>query len=244
MAYTQQAGRPKVESAAVNYLTDKDKKDPAPNGVVASNSDITFGSGVTNELDTVMLTGTNTKKKVDRPKSLRNSILDNTADDSYSMYGEGVNKATTTVVDPTSGSNREQTTFSSNKVPNYSASITSGNNSVSTSSSRYPSKSVMHSNSPFAETASNFTGITPANRQDGFQKTYTDKNFVRDTKTGLQISRIPSSLNRPSKPSEIKTYKKHLKDSTDSRTVRLKSQVYNNSMLERSNLIKEMIKKS
>ena len=28
MAYTQQFGRPNVESAAVNYLTDKDKKDP------------------------------------------------------------------------------------------------------------------------------------------------------------------------------------------------------------------------
>ena len=55
MAYTQQFGRPKVESAAVNYLTDKDKKDPAPNGVVASNSDETFGSGVINELDTVTL---------------------------------------------------------------------------------------------------------------------------------------------------------------------------------------------
>lgn len=238
MAYTQQAGRPKVESAAINYLTDKDKKDPVkPFKPVA---------GEFNEqLETVDLgTVKNTKKKVDRPESLRNSILNNTADDSYSMYGEGVNKATTTVVDPTSGSSREQTTFSSNKVPNYSASITSGNNSVSTSSSRYPSKSVMHSNSPFAETASNFTGITPANRQDGFQKTYTDNNFVRDTKSGLQISRIPSSLNRPAKPSEIKTYNKHLKDSADNRTVRIKSQVYNNSMLERSNLIKEMINKN
>jgi len=236
MAYIQQAGRPKVESAAINYLTDKDKKDPAPNGVVASNSDETFGSGVTNELDTVTLgTVKNANKKVNRPKSLH--------DDSYSMYGEGVNKATKTVVDPISGSNSEQTTFSSNKVPNYSASITSGNNSVSTSSSRYPSKSVMHSNSPFAKTASNFTGIMPANRQGGFQKTYTDNNFVRDTKSGLQISRIPKQGNLV-KPSEIKTYNQHLKDSIDSRTVRLKGQVYNNQMLERSNLIKEMIKKS
>ena len=243
MAYTQQAGRPKVESAAVNYLTDKDKKDPAPNGVVASNSDKTFGSGVTNELDTVMLTGTNTKKKVDRPESLRNSILKNRADNSYTMYGEGVNKATTTVVDPISGSSSQRTTFSSNEVPNYSASITSGSNGVSTSSSRYPSKSVMHSDSPFAEKASNFKGITPANRQGGFQETYTDKNFVRDTETGLQISRIPKEGNLV-KPSEIKTYKKHLKDSTDNRKVRIKSQVYNNQMLERSNLIKEMINKN
>jgi len=241
MAYTQQFGRPNVESAAINYLTDKDKKDPAPNGVVASNSDKTFGSGVTNELDTVMLTGTNTKKKVDRPKSLRNSILDNTADDSYSMYGEGIKKATTSVVDPISGSSSQRTTFSSNKVPNYSASITSGSKGVSTSSSRYPSKSVMHSDSKFAETASKNTGITPANRQGGFQKTYTDNNFVRDTKSGLQISRIPKQGNLV-KPSEIKTYNQHLKDSANSRTVRLKSQVYNNQMLERSNVLKEMIK--
>ena len=109
MAYTQQAGRPKVESAAVNYLTDKDKKDPAPNGVVASNSDITFGSGVTNELDTVMLTGTNTKKKVDRPQSLRESILNNTADDSYSLYNANTKKTTSQVVDPISGTNFDQT---------------------------------------------------------------------------------------------------------------------------------------
>ena len=242
MAYTQQFGRPSVESAAINYLTDKDKKDPAPNGVVASNSDKTFGSGVTNELPTVTLGAVkNTKKKVDRPKSLRDSILDNTADDSYSMYGKGVNKATTSVVDPISGSSSQKSTFSSNEVPNYSASITSGSKGVSTSSSRYPSKSVMHSDSKFAETASNFKGITPANRQGGFQKTYTDKNFVRDTKTGLQISRIPKQGNLV-KPSEIKTYKKHLKDSTDNRKVRIKAQVYNNQMLERSNILKEMIK--
>ena len=238
MAYTQQAGRPKVESAAVNYLTDKDKKDPVkPFKPVA---------GEFNEqLETVDLgTVKNTKKKVDRPESLRNSILNNRADNTYTMYGEGINKATTSVVDPISGLSSQRTTFSSNEVPNYSASITSGSNAVSTSSSRYPSKSVMHSDSPFAETASNFTGIMPANRQGGFQKTYTDKNFVRDTETGFQISRRPSSLKRPAKPSEIKTYNKHLKDSADNRTVRVKSQVYNNSMLERSNLIKEMINKN
>ena len=237
MAYTQQAGRPKVESAAVNYLTDKDKKDPVkPFKPVA---------GEFNEqLETVDLgTVKNTKKKVDRPESLRNSILNNRADNTYTMYGEGINKATTSVVDPISGLSSQRTTFSSNEVPNYSASITSGSNAVSTSSSRYPSKSVMHSDSPFAETASNFTGIMPANRQGGFQKTYTDKNFVRDTETGLQISRIPKEGNLV-KPSEIKTYKKHLKDSTDNRKVRIKSQVYNNSMLERSNLLKEMINKN
>ena len=237
MAYTQQAGRPKVESAAVNYLTDKDKKDPVkPFKPVA---------GEFNEqLETVDLgTVKNTKKKVDRPESLRNSILNNRADNTYTMYGEGINKATTSVVDPISGLSSQRTTFSSNEVPNYSASITSGSNGVSTSSSRYPSKSVMHSDSPFAEKASNFKGITPANRQGGFQETYTDKNFVRDTKTGLQISRIPKEGNLV-KPSEIKTYKKHLKDSTDNRKVRIKSQVYNNQMLERSNLIKEMINKN
>ena len=60
-------------------------------------------------------------------------------------------------------------------------------------------------------------------------------------KSGLQISRIPKQGNLV-KPSEIKTYNQHLKDSANSRTVRLKSQVYNNQMLERSNVLKEMIK--
>lgn len=107
MAYTQQFGRPKVESAAVNYLTDKDKKDPAPNGVVASNSDETFGSGVINELDTVTLNSVkNTKPVVTGPSNRAESIerqkqikagSGTMLDKSYDYDNAVINKTTSTV---------------------------------------------------------------------------------------------------------------------------------------------------
>jgi len=58
MAYKQNAGRDNLTNLNIAALTNggtDPETDPEPNGVVASNSDKTFGSGVTNELDTVTL---------------------------------------------------------------------------------------------------------------------------------------------------------------------------------------------
>tara|TARA_R110000824_G_scaffold346207_1_gene532936 strand:+ start:359 stop:1096 length:738 start_codon:yes stop_codon:yes gene_type:complete len=244
MAYTQQAGRPKVESAAVNYLTDKDKKDPAPNGVVASNSDKTFGSGVTNELDTVMLTGTNTKKKVDRPQSLRESILNNTADDSYSLYNANTKKTTSQVVDPISGTNFDQTNYSS-PLTNYKASTISGNKSVATSSNTFPNTNQysLTAKSPYAAAASNMVGRMPSTAQDGFQETYSDGNFVRNTRSGKIQSSVPKK-GKINTPTQIKTYRTHLKDSTQNRNVRVRQQVKNEQLKDRAGLLKDLISKN
>lgn len=243
MAYTQKFGRPSLGGNGEPFV-DKGlitPTDPKPNGVVVS-SDETFGSGVTNELPTVTITGTNTKKKVDRPKSLRDSILDNTADDSYSMYNANTNRTTNQIVDPISGTNFDKTIYS-NPETNYTASTINGNKSVTTSSSRYPNQYSIGPKSPYVQTASENVGTMPSTRRGGFQETYTDKNFVRDTKTGLQISRIPKKGNLV-KPSEIKTYKKHLKDSTNSRNVRIRGQVKNEQLKDRAGLLKDIIKKN
>ena len=243
MAYTQQAGRPKVESAAVNYLTDKDKKDPAPNGVVASNSDKTFGSGVTNELDTVILTGTNTKKKVDRPKSLRESILDNTVGDgSYTMYNENTQKNTQQIVDPISGTNFQQTNYS-NPETNYTASLTSGNTSVSTSSSSHPNQYAMGAKDPYAVAASTNTGKLPSTQRGGFQETYSDGDFVRNTRSGKIQSSVPKK-DKINTPTQIKQYREHLKDSTTNRNVRIRGQVKNEQLKDRASLLKDLINKN
>jgi len=58
MAYKQNFGRNNLTNANISALTNggtDPETDPKPNGVVASNSDKTFGSGVINELDTVTL---------------------------------------------------------------------------------------------------------------------------------------------------------------------------------------------
>lgn len=245
MAYTQQAGRPKVESAAINYLTDKDKKDPAPNGVVASNSDKTFGSGVTNELDTVTLgTVKNTNKKVNRPKSLKDSILDNTADESYTMYNANTKKTTSQVVDPISGTNFDQTNYSS-PLTNYKASTISGNKSVATSSNTWPNtnKYSLTANSPYAAAASNMVGRMPSTAQGGFQETYSDGNFVRNTRSGKIQSSVPKK-GKINTPTQIKQYRTHLKDSTTSRNVRIREQVKNEQLKDRAGLLKDLISKN
>tara|TARA_R110000796_G_scaffold235967_1_gene355160 strand:+ start:364 stop:1323 length:960 start_codon:yes stop_codon:yes gene_type:complete len=58
MAYKQNFGRNNLTNANISALTNggtDPETDPKPNGVVASDSDETFGSGVTNELPTVDL---------------------------------------------------------------------------------------------------------------------------------------------------------------------------------------------
>lgn len=245
MAYTQKFGRPSLGGngepfAEKGLIT---PTDPKPNEVVVSSDDLTFANGVRNELPAVTLgTVKNTKKKVDRPKSLRNSILDNTADDSYSMYNTSTNKATQTKVDPISGTNFEQTTYS-NPATNYTASLTSGNKSVSTSSSRYPGESTMTSTHPYASSASNYVGEMPSTRQGGFQETYTDNNFIRNTRTGKQIIGLPKN-SEPTNQRKINALKKHQKDSVRSRQVRIDAQVRNERTRDRANLLKQMIKKN
>ena len=67
MAYTQKFGRPSLGTLGEPFVEKGliTPTDPKPNGVVASNSDKTFGSGVTNQLDTVVLgTVKNTKPVV------------------------------------------------------------------------------------------------------------------------------------------------------------------------------------
>ena len=243
MAYTQQFGRPNVESSAINYLTDKDKKDPAPNGVVASNSDETFGSGVRNELPAVTLGAVrNTKKKVDRPKSLKESILDNTADGSYTMYNANTQKNTQQIVDPISGTNFQQTNYS-NPETNYTASLTSGNKSVSTSSSNSPNQYPMGAKDPYAVSASSMTGKLPSTQRGVFQETYSDGDFVRNTRSGKIQSSVPKK-GKINTPTQLKQYRTHLKDSTDSRNVRIRGQVKNEQLKDRAGLLKDLISKN
>jgi len=248
MAYKQNFGRDNLTNLNVAALTNggtdpTDPTDPKPNGVVASSDDLTFGGGVTNELEGVTLgTVKNTKPKVNRPKTLRDSILDNTADDSYTMYNADTKKTTKQKVDPISGTNFDETTYS-NPATKYTASLTSGNKSVSTSSSRYPSISTINANHPYISSASNYVGTMPADRQDGFQETYTDNNFIRDTKTGKQIIGLPKN-SEPTHRGKINALKKHKKDSVSSRKVRINAQVRNERSLDRAGLLKDLIKKN
>ena len=243
MAYTQKFGRPSLGGNGEPFV-DKGlitPTDPKPNGVVVS-SDETFGGGVTNELPTVTITGTNTKKKVDRPKSLRDSILDNTADDSYSMYNADTNRTTNQIVDPISGTNFEQTTYS-NPQTNYTASTISGNKSVTTSSSSYPNQYSIGPNSPYIQSASENVGTMPSTRRGGFQETYSDGNFVRNTRSGKQQSSVPKK-GKANTPTQIKAYRQHLKDSTNSRNVRIRGQVKNEQLKDRAVLLKDIISKN
>jgi hypothetical protein len=243
MAYTQKFGRPSLGGNGEPFIEKGliTPTDPKPNGVVVS-SDKTFADGVTNELDTVMLTGTNTKKKVDRPKSLRDSILDNTADDSYSMYNANTNRTTNQIVDPISGTNFDKTTYS-NPETSYTASTISGNKSVTTSSSRYPNQYSIGPKSSYIQTASENVGTMPSARRGGFQETYSDGNFVRNTRSGKIQSSVPKK-DRPTNLTEIKKYRTHLKDSTNSRNVRVRGQVKNELLKDRAGLLKDIIKKN
>ena len=77
MAYKQNFGRNNLTNANISALTNggtDPETDPKPNGVVASNSDKTFGSGVINELDTVTLgTVKNNEPVVMGPSNLAES---------------------------------------------------------------------------------------------------------------------------------------------------------------------------
>ncbi len=248
MAYKQNFGRDNLTNANIFALTNggtDPETDPEPNGVVASNSDKTFASGVTNELETVDLgTVKNTKPKVDRPKSLRESILDNTADESYTMYNANTKKTTNQIVDPISGTNFDQTNYSS-PLTNYKASTISGNKSVTTSSNTWPNTNQysMTANSPYAASASNMTGRMPSTQQGGFQETYSDGNFVRNTRSGKIQSSVPKK-GKINTPTQIKQYATHLKDSTTSRNVRIRGQVKNEQLKDRAGLLKDLIKRN
>ena len=78
MAYKQNFGRNNLTNANISALTNggtDPETDPKPNGVVAYDSDETFGSGVINELDTVTLgTVKNNKPVVMGPSNRAESI--------------------------------------------------------------------------------------------------------------------------------------------------------------------------
>tara|TARA_R110000772_G_scaffold74464_1_gene162154 strand:- start:57 stop:803 length:747 start_codon:yes stop_codon:yes gene_type:complete len=247
MAYKQNAGRDDLRNLSIEALTNggTDPTDPKPNGVVASSDDLTFGGGVTNELEGVTLkTVKNTKPKVNQSLSLRDSILNNTADDSYSMYNANTKKTTNQIVDPISGTNFDQTNYSS-PLTDYKASTISGNKSVATSSNTWPNTNQysMTAKSPYAATASNMVGRTPSTAQDGFQETYSDGDFVRNTKTGKQQSSVPRK-GKINTPTQINQYNKHLKDSTLNRNVRVREQVKNEQLKDRASLLKDLINKN
>lgn len=244
MAYKQDFGRDNLTNPNIAALTNGGT-DPKPNGVVASSDDLTFGGGVTNELEGVTLkTVKNTKPKVNQPLSLRDSILNNTADDSYSMYNAHTNKTTNQIVDPISGTNFDQINYSS-PLTTYKASTVSGNKSVTTSSNAFPNTNqyTMTANSPYATSASNMVGRMPSTVQDGFQNTYSDGDFVRNTKSGKIQSSVPKK-GKINTPTQIKQYTTHLKDSTLNRNVRVSQQVKNEQLKDKANLLKELIKKN
>ena len=110
MAYKQNAGRDDLTNLNISALTNggtNPETDPEPNGVVASNSDKTFGSGVTNELDTVTLNSVkNTKPVVTGPSNRAESIerqkqikagSGTMLDKSYDYDNAVINKTTSTV---------------------------------------------------------------------------------------------------------------------------------------------------
>ena len=236
MAYTQNAGRDNLTNLNIAALTNGGTDPVKPFKPVA---------GEFNEqLETVDLgTVKNTKKKVDRPKSLRESILDNTVGDgSYTMYNENTQKNTQQIVDPISGTNFQQTNYS-NPETNYTASLTSGNKSVSTSSSSYPNQYSMGAKSPYAVSASTNTGKLPSTQRGGFQETYSDGDFVRYTESGKIKSSVPKK-DKINTPTQIKQYRTHLKDSTISRNVRIRGQVKNEQLTDRASLLKDLINKN
>lgn len=109
MAYTQKFGRPSLGGNGEPFVEKGliTPTDPEPNGVVASNSDKTFGSGVTNELDTVDLgTVKNTKPAAtklsndERSYMLRKQIIagkGNLLGDDYKPDNPNVKRTTATV---------------------------------------------------------------------------------------------------------------------------------------------------
>tara|TARA_R110002167_G_scaffold217781_1_gene422529 strand:- start:344 stop:1054 length:711 start_codon:yes stop_codon:yes gene_type:complete len=235
MAYTQNAGRDNLTNLNIAALTNGGTDPVKPFKPVA---------GEFNEqLETVDLgTVKNTNKKVNRPKSLKESILDNTADGSYTMYNANTQKNTQQIVDPISGTNFQQTNYS-NPETNYTASLTSGNKSVSTSSSSYPNQYSMGAKSPYAVSASTNTGKLPSTQRGGFQKTYSDGDFVRNTRSGKIQSSVPKK-DKINTPTQIKQYRTHLKDSTISRNVRIRGQVKNEQLTDRASLLKDLINKN
>lgn len=237
MAYKQNAGRDNLTNLNIAALTNGGTDPVKPFEPVA---------GEFNEqLETVDLgTVRNTKKKVDRPQSLRESILNNTADDSYSLYNANTKKTTNQIVDPISGTNFDQTNYSS-PLTKYEASTISGNKSVTTSSNTWPNTNrySMTANSPYAASASNMVGRMPSTVQDGFQETYSDGDFVRNTESGKIKSSVPKK-GKINTPTQIKQYRKHLKDSTLNRNVRVREQVKNEQLKDRASLLKDLINKN
>ena len=72
MAYKQNFGRNNLKNLNIAALTNggTDPTDPEPNGVVASSDDLTFGGGVTNELEGITLkTVKNTKPAATTPSN-------------------------------------------------------------------------------------------------------------------------------------------------------------------------------
>lgn len=110
MAYKQDFGRNNLTNANISALTNggtDPETDPEPNGVVASSDDLTFGSGVVNELPTVTLgTVKNSKPVVTGPSNRAESIerqkqikagSGTMLDKSYDYDNAAINKTTSTV---------------------------------------------------------------------------------------------------------------------------------------------------
>tara|TARA_R110002072_G_scaffold259952_1_gene418512 strand:- start:13 stop:972 length:960 start_codon:yes stop_codon:yes gene_type:complete len=146
MAYKQNFGRNNLTNLNIAALTSggtDPETDPKPNGVVASNTDKTFGSGVTNELDTVDL-GTVKKKKPaetklsneERSNMLRKQIIagkGNLLDESYLPTNPNVERTTATVTkNSTDGRTYDviEDTFQ-NKKGGEPTVITQGNGNIS-----------------------------------------------------------------------------------------------------------------
>ena len=110
MAYKQNFGRDNLTNPNIAALTNggtDPKTDPKPNGVVASSDDLTFGDGVTNQLEGVTLkTVKNTKPAATKPSNeersnmLRRQIIagkGNLLDESYLPANPNVTQTTATV---------------------------------------------------------------------------------------------------------------------------------------------------
>ena len=110
MAYKQNFGRNNLTNLNIAALTSggtDPETDPKPNGVVASNTDKTFGSGVTNELDTVVLKPVKNTKPVAMGPSNREESIErqkqikegsgNMLDKSYDYDNAVINRETSIV---------------------------------------------------------------------------------------------------------------------------------------------------
>ena len=176
--------------------------------------------------------------------SLRQSILSGTADDSYSMYGSDDNMTTNVknVTDAKKGTTREVTSISHNNNPKAVGTVSEGGTNVQGNYAGSHGIGGIKYGDESNRKLADYKGTLPANRRYGFQETYSDGDFVRNTKSGTISSRVPKGgeLNTPT---QIAKYKKHKTDSTFNKFNRELYQVDNRVAKKEGEVLTKLIER-